>query len=67
MDKRNHDVHPENGLINCKVKERGWVQLILFFHLIAAKEKPRVTTIPRMQCIYEQNPAKARHATQAVR
>jgi len=43
-DKHNRDVHPENGFINCKVREGGWVQLILILHLVAANEKPRVTT-----------------------
>jgi len=42
-DKRNRDVHPENGFINCKVREGGWVQIILFFHLISANVKPLVT------------------------
>jgi len=42
-DKRNRGVHSENGFINCKVREGGWVQLILFFHLISANVKPRVT------------------------
>jgi len=28
-DKRNRDVHPENGFINCNVREGGWVQLVL--------------------------------------
>ena len=35
----------ENGLasvLNCKVSEGGWVLLILFLHIIAANEKPRV-------------------------
>jgi len=44
-DTRYCDVHPENGFINCKEREGGWVQLVLFFHLTAANAKPRVTTI----------------------
>jgi len=65
-DKRyDRDVHPKNGFINCKVREGGWVQLILFFHLIDANVKPRVTpTAQKSVYIYEQKPTKTPRATQ---
>ena len=43
-DKRNRYVHPDNGFINYKIRESGWVQLILFLNLIAANGKHQVTT-----------------------
>ena len=43
-DNCNRDVLPANGFLNCRVREGGWVQLILFLHLVAADARPRVTT-----------------------
>ena len=67
-DNRNRNVLPANGFLNCKVRENGWVQLILFLHLVSANAKPRVTTTAQKTVyIYEHKPAKTPRATQAVR
>jgi len=66
-NKRYRDVQPEKKIyqrvINCKEREGGCFQLTLFFHLIAASEKPGVTTTA-LKAIYIWTKTPQKHLVQ---